>query len=677
MKRKFIPLLIAVMVFLGLCAAAAEGNILRFEKTANRVYTGETIQTVLTREGAPAGGELKYSSSSEKTATVDANGRVTGVSRGQATITATVKVEGRTYRAQMTVTVEKKVIGLNVDTSKLPVYAADDPKVSSLISGEGEKLPVLLVTVKKSLNFPVSVVPKDAGSRKITLTSENPGILQVKSGSITGQMPGETILTASSDANPEVFVRYRVLVVQPAKKLTVKASADSVTVGGRITLSASVSPDNATVKQVVWSSADEKIVRVDQDGVVTGISRGNGRIIATAADGSGVRANISVKVVQKPEGLSLSSREVTVDTGRNTLVRATVMPKNADSKKVRWSSSDERVATVSKDGRITGVMPGTCTVTCVSEAADSVSAAVTVHVQQPVKKLSFWDKSAITYDGETLQLRWTTEPANATNPGVKFTSSNEKVATVDRNGIVTGISRGQVYINAVTTDGSNRKARIQVKVGQHVRGVHMVRKHAYIDLRETATAGATLEPKDATNRNMTWVSSDESVVTATGKTNEKMKLKGVGYGDAVVTGTTEDGGYQTSIRVTVGDFDRSLSFRDFGYDSRGNFWLSVRNRSDFTITRITATVQMTDATEEGNPEIPINTKNGTNKVDIIWSGTLRPGETTGVSHWKMSNYQAPAKGINSTRGVVTLCSFQIENDWIKTIRDGNRPWKDY
>ena len=109
MKRKFIPLLIAVMVFLGLCAAAAEGNILRFEKTANRVYAGETIQTVLTREGAPAGGELKYSSSSEKTATVDANGRVTGVSRGQATITATVKVEGRTYRAQMTVTVEKKV----------------------------------------------------------------------------------------------------------------------------------------------------------------------------------------------------------------------------------------------------------------------------------------------------------------------------------------------------------------------------------------------------------------------------------------------------------------------------------------------------------------------------------------------------------------------------------------
>ena len=64
-------------------------------------------------------------------------------------------------------------------------------------------------------------------------------------------------------------------------------------------------------------------------------------------------------------------------------------------------------------------------------------------------------------------------------------------------------------------------------------------------------------------------------------------------------------------------------------------------------------------------------------MDIIWSGTLRPGETTGVSHWKMSNYQAPAKGINSTRGVVTLCSFQIENDWIKTIRDGNRPWKDY
>jgi uncharacterized protein YjdB len=242
---------------------------------------------------------------------------------------------------------------------------------------------------------------------------------------------------------------------------------------------------------------------------------------------------------------------------------------------------------------------------------------------------------------------------------------------------VTGVKAGNTYINAVTTDGSNRKARIKVTVGQHVTGVHMVRNHAYIDLHETATAGATLEPKDATNKNMTWVSSDESVVTATGKTNHKMKLKGVGYGEATVTGTTEDGGFETSIDVTVGDFDRCLSFRDFGMDDKGNFWLIVRNDSAFTITQITASLEMYDATEDGLPKVEINTKDGSNKVDIVWSGTLAPGETTGTRHWKMSNYRAPSKGIYTTRGTVTLYSFQIENDWIKTIREHNRTTKDY
>ena len=315
--------------------------------------------------------------------------------------------------------------------------------------------------------------------------------------------------------------------------------------------------------------------------------------------------------------------------------------------------------------------------TCTSEALASVSASLTVHVQQPVKKLAFPDKSVAAYAGETTQLVWITEPFDATNPAIAFTSSNPKVATVDGNGVVTGISAGNATINAVTTDGSNRRAKITVKVGQHVTGVHMVRTNAYIDKGETATAGATLEPKDATNNHMTWVSSDESVVTATGNTNSKMKLKGVGYGEAIVTGTTEDGGFQTSLHVTVGNFDRILSFRDFSFDDAGrSFWLRVRNDSNFTITQITATLEMYDASDSSLPGVEINTKDGSNTVNLVWSGSLRPGETTGQRNWRAVNYAAPAK-FNVTRGVVTLVSFQIDGDWIKTIRKGNRPSQEY
>ena len=677
MRRILVTLLAAAMILLCAGAAMAEGNVLQFDRSLDTVFEGETLQTVLTREGAPAGGLLTYTTGDAKIATVDENGIVTGLARGQTNITATVTADGRTFRAQLRVNVLRRATELEVRTDRLPLYAADDPTVAGLIPEDPEKLPVLLVPEKKSLNLQVTVLPKDASNHRFTLTSADETVVRTSGSEIRGMAQGLTTVTVASESNPEVNVRYRVLVIRPVKSITVQASAPAVTVGGQVQVNAVIAPEDATVKKVQWTSGDERYVTVDENGTVTGIRRGNGRIIVTAADGTGARANFSLKVSQLPESLTLSAEEVTLDTGRNMIVKATVAPADADNKKVLWSSSDEGIAKVGKDGRITGVAPGECTVTCVSEAMESVTASLTVHVQQPVKKLTFTEQTVTVYAGEDTKLEWVTEPADATNPGVAFSSSDERIATVSPEGTVTGVKAGSTYINAVTTDGSNRKARIKVTVGQHVTGVHMVRNHAYIDLHETATAGATLEPKDATNKNMTWVSSDESVVTATGKTNHKMKLKGVGYGEATVTGTTEDGGFETSIDVTVGDFDRCLSFRDFGLDDKGNFWLIVRNDSAFTITQITASLEMYDATEDGLPKVEINTKDGSNKVDIVWSGTLAPGETTGTRHWKMSNYRAPSKGIYTTRGTVTLYSFQIENDWIKTIREHNRTTKDY
>ena len=566
---------------------------------------------------------------------------------------------------------------LEIRTEKLPLYTSDDPLLASLLKEGKESLPVLLLQMKKSLTLQVNALPKDADNRRIVLESEDPAVLQVKNKSITGVAAGETVLTIASESNPEVNIRYRVLVIQPVKKLTVQSSEPSVTVGGQVQLTAGVQPEDASLQKVIWSSGNEQILTVDENGVVTGIKRGNGRVIAMAADGSGIRANFSLKVVQEPESLTLNQAEMTVDVGRNSLLKAVLEPKNTDNKKLVWSSSDESIARVDKNGRVTGVMPGECEITCASEVKESICATVKVHVQQPVKKIVFTEKSGFAYAGEETQLQWTVEPANATNPGVAFSSSNEKILTVDENGKVTGISGGKAYVNMVTTDGSNRKARIQISVGLHVTGVRMVREHAYIDRGETATAGATLEPKNATNKNMTWVSSDESVVTATGKTNAKMRLKGINYGEATVTGTTQDGGYQTSIAVTVGNFDRALSFRDFGMNEKGNFWLFVRNESSLPITRITATLEVFDAMEGDNDPVAINTKDGSNKVEIVWTGYLGNGETTGKSGWKMVNYRVPGNGIYSTRGIVTLVGFQINNDWIKMIRERNRVWKEY
>ena len=680
MKRILIPLLIAVLICFGI-VAAAEGDTLAIEAPTAQINEGETMQVSLTREGAAAEGELTYMSSDKRIATVDENGVVTAVKKGRAVITASVKADKKTFRAQLKLTVIKPVTSLSVNTAKLPVYAPTDKAVAEYLTDRGNaeenELSVLLIPVKKRFQITAVTEPKDASSHNIVLSGDGSAAFTIQKGAVAGTEPGEGILTVASESNPEVFTRYRVLVVQPVTKVTVTASAPTVTVGGQATVTAEAMPENATVKQVVWSSGDERIIKVDENGTVTGVKRGNGRIIATAADGSNVRANFSMRVVQNPEKVTLNAESMTIDVGRTAVARAVVEPKDTDNKKVIWTTSDESIATVSKDGRIKAVSVGDCTLTCTCEALDTVTASMTVHVQQPVKKVTFNAKKALVYVDETTQLTWTIEPADATNPALTFKSSNERAVTVDENGVVTGVSSGKANVDATTTDGSRRKARILVQAGRHVSGVRMIRRHAYIDVGETATAGAIISPKDAINTNMSWSSSDDGIVTANGNSNKKMKLKGIRKGDATVTGVTEDGGYETSIRVTVGEFDKALSFKKLNYDKNAYFWLTIQNDSKLTITQITAEVEMFDASESDKPKVKINTKNGSNKVNLVWTGTLRPGESTGKNNWKMVNFKLKSPHISDTCGTVTLTEFQIENDWIKLIRNRKRVQKKF
>ena len=499
MKKLIILLTIAALVCVTFTAMAA-GDGIAFDASEAAISEGETLQTVLAREGAAEGGELTYTSSDQKVATVDGNGLVTAVKKGRAVITATVRADNKSYKAQIKVTVLKPVTSVTVNTDKLPVYAPTDEKIAPYLSvrenAEENELPVLLLPVKKKYQLLAAVEPKDASNRNVTFTGNDDSVFTVAKNAVTGVAAGEAILTVASESNPEVNTRFRVLVVQPVTKVTIEMSEPAVTVGGQITVTAKVEPENATIKSVEWSG-DGKFVTVDGNGTVTGVKHGNGRVIATSADGSNVRANSNVKVVQNPESIALGSEEITVAVGRTGNLKATVLPKDADNKKVIWTSSDESIATVNKTGQIKGIAIGDCTVTCTSEALDSVSATATVHIVQPVTRISFNSKTALVYVNETTQLEWTVEPDNATNKTLEFKSAKTAIATVDAEGIVTGVKAGKTTVSATSTDGSKRKGTINVHVGKHVESVRMYRRHAYIDPGQTVKTKAIIEPKDA------------------------------------------------------------------------------------------------------------------------------------------------------------------------------------
>ena len=258
-------------------------------------------------------------------------------------------------------------------------------------------------------------------------------------------------------AHPEWFVSTPVTAIS--------TSIDSATLkrGETTTVKATVSPAKATNKFVRWFSSDPLVAGVD-NGVITGISSGTATITAESGSDSSIKKEISVTVYSPVTGLTLDNTKLTMNVGETAVITATVTPANADDTSVSWTSSNEAVATV-ENGTVTGVKNGTVTITAVSNYDASIAATCEVTVKNPVKGLTL-DKNDLAMNvGETAILTATITPPDADNTNIKWTSSNEAVATVV-NGTVTAVASGTATITAVSESDTSRAAACNVRVSK-------------------------------------------------------------------------------------------------------------------------------------------------------------------------------------------------------------------
>lgn len=157
---------------------------------------------------------------------------------------------------------------------------------------------------------------------------------------------------------------------------------------------------------------------------------------------------------------------VTVHIGKTVDVKTSIEPQNATMKKLDWSSSDELVMTV-HNGKIKGVACGEAIATATATDNSETSVSIKVVVIQPIKKITISENKVALAPGVSIQLNSVVEPADASITELKWSSSNEKVATVDSTGKVTGISKGTAKITVTATDGGGAKATITVKVEEY------------------------------------------------------------------------------------------------------------------------------------------------------------------------------------------------------------------
>ena len=218
---------------------------------------------------------------------------------------------------------------------------------------------------------------------------------------------------------------------------------------------------------VAWTSSDESVATVDATGMVVAVSAGEADITASVTDSEmSAVCKVTVKVAAKditvPDNL-----DVKLNDGNETTVEATVSPADATDVKVSYASTDEAVATVDKDGRVQVLQPGECDIvtTLTQEGKKVVEKKTHIKAFYEVEGITLDKTEGILTAGNTVTLNATVLPEEiADETIVTWTSSDEKVATVDENGKVTAIAAGEATITANAGEKSTTyKLTVQAK----------------------------------------------------------------------------------------------------------------------------------------------------------------------------------------------------------------------
>lgn len=227
-------------------------------------------------------------------------------------------------------------------------------------------------------------------------------------------------------------------------------------VGSTYRLTATILPENATDKTLVWKSDDESVAIVDKDGLVIAVKGGFETIISAATPKGDVKAICKVKVEKKVvpvSGITIDKESLKMKVGETYHLTAKVSPEDATDKSVVWKSEDESIATVDQEGLVTAVKGGSKTMITATSGEFSASCAVTIEEDViPVKGITL-DKEIIEMAvGSSCRLNATITPSDATDKTIIWDSSDETIAIVSSSGVIAALKEGDVTITAYSSD---------------------------------------------------------------------------------------------------------------------------------------------------------------------------------------------------------------------------------
>ncbi|MBE5926683.1 MAG: hypothetical protein E7270_06940 [Lachnospiraceae bacterium] len=393
--------------------------------TVEQAVTGVTLNSkkrtiklgkkiALTATVKPASARNKnvtWSSSDESVASVE-NGVVTAKKGGTAIITVTTE-EGSQV-AHCKITVKEMVTSIEL-TGK------------SHYLNYGKKMK-LVANVQTSTATNKAVKWSTTNKKKLTVTQK---------GVVKGVGYGTAYIRAKAKDGSGVMASYRIRVIRPVKKITITPSRVNIYEGKAKQLKAKITPSNASIRNLKWTSSDPSVATVDETGEIVAVSAGRCNIYATSTDGSNVKGMAKVVVKKRVEATSikLNSSKLTMLRGQRIEIEARMLPRNSTDS-YKWYSTDKTVATVNSKGVVTAKGQGSCEIIVVSTLS-GVEASCTINVialNATTVTLEQYDYFDLDVLGDAQSTRWLT--------------SNRRVAVVSSSGMITAKMAGTAIISA-------------------------------------------------------------------------------------------------------------------------------------------------------------------------------------------------------------------------------------
>ena len=431
--------------------------------------------------------DATWVSSDNTIATVDSNGVVTA--RNEGTVAITVTTKDGAFKDTTTVNVLKKKsnnnIYLSFDSSNF--YIGDSKKIYSVVSPDNSLLSKL---VYSSSDTSVATISSDG-----IITAKKKGTTTIKA-----RIPEEEISTSI-----DIVVKDKIL-----ERIDLSSTNLSLTVGDSYTLKSYFYPNDA-ISYVTYTSNDSSIASVNSKGEVTALKEGITTIYAKGNNSVIAKCDVVVKNgTILASGLSASLEKNSISVGETSKIEYKIKPVEATDKKVTFVSSNSNVAVVSNDGVVTGVKPGNAIIMVTTSCGVSESLPIKVKVTD-IKPSKITTSNNLTIQaGKSSLINTVIEPKNTTDKNIKWSSSNEDIAVVNSDGIVTGVNAGNCIITATL---GNLTSTTNVNVSEiKVTGIDVNMSNINMNIGDTIVVKASISPVTATNTDVIWSSSDTNVI---------------------------------------------------------------------------------------------------------------------------------------------------------------------